>query len=362
MFEPKSIHTLNARDNIMLEFLKDILELDSEGMFLSIQSMRDTLEALLLKKGVKYSELRTALTPSQNRKEIALVFDTDFTENSWYGHEVFCQIIPLFHRDSSHSVLCGDYLNRPRNSPKLFEAFEQKVVLCRNVTYSHPTQFFIVYINNLSDAMFVEFNENLKSYPGYCGYADMTYQSDFKVLLSTMLVPSFIKHKSYIIQGHEPDRDESENVNLSGYNFEENGYRCISISDDLAGVFLSYKIERPVHSGFEVDTEMTINSVRTQSSGLYDFEVDIAAEKMDYLKKNKGASLQRAGIDHLDQDVLSHLIKSKLRMSYIYNIAHTEHNVTKFNTVLEFGSIPTRLMASFEYIPSKRKLRLITFY
>ncbi|MPT47968.1 MAG: hypothetical protein E2598_06050 [Sphingobium sp.] len=153
MTEPKPIHTLNARGNIMLEVMRDYFKLKPHHMQREIQGMRRTLEATLSKKGISYSDLRSALVPDRKRREIALVFDTTAIESDWYGLDVFERIIPLLEKKSNHSILVGDYLDRPGKIEELFSAFEESVQLRRSVEFHHPTQFYIVYINNLTDAM-----------------------------------------------------------------------------------------------------------------------------------------------------------------------------------------------------------------
>ena len=249
MTATKALHTLNARDHVMLEVMRDYFNLDSKEMFREIQGMRNSVEDALSKKGINYDRLRSALVPAQDKREIALVFDTTAIDSTWYGFEVMRRVVPLFDKRSNHSVLLGDYLDRPGHEEQLVAGFRQAVELRRDVNFQHPTQFYIVYINNLTDPMVQSFDKGLSQYCGYVGIADTTYGSLFKTYLSTMLVNSFIKYGKVILQGHEPDRDVDDDVNMSGYPFEENGYVCRSISSDLMGVLLSYKIERPVYRG-----------------------------------------------------------------------------------------------------------------
>ena len=72
-------------------------------------------------------------------------------------------------------------------------------------------------------------DNGLASWEAYVGFADTTFGSIFKFLLSSMLVNICLKAGRIIIQGHEDDRSADENVNMSGYPFEENGYVCRSI-------------------------------------------------------------------------------------------------------------------------------------
>jgi hypothetical protein len=311
--------------------------------------------------------LKSALVPDRKRREIALVFDSSVINKTSYGHEVFRELIPIFERLSNNSILVGDYLNTPGREEILYSAFRDGVVLARNVTYRHPTQFFIVYINNLSESMFRRFDETLQIYPAYVGFADMTISSPLKIFLSTMLVNLCIKHGRIVIQGHESDRAPGDDVNMSGYPFEEAGYTCRSISSDLMGVLLSYKIERPIYPGFEVDTEFSLNAVSNAPFPLTDFRIEVTNAKIAYIKSRKAGSVERAGLEAISTNELAALIAEKLSSSYIYNLSfNSTYDVVKFNIIIELPSRihkkATRLLAALEYRPDVKTLRLITLY
>lgn len=361
------IHTLNARGNVMLEVMRSYFDLKPHHVQREIQGMRNMLEDTLARKGIAYAELRSALVPDRKRREVALVFDTTSIESGWYGYDVFERVIPLLDKRSNHSILVGDYLDRPRQADQLFIAFQEAVRLRRSVDYRHPTQFYIVYLNNQTEAMVNRLDEGLADYKAYVGYAETTYNSTFKIYLSTMLVNLCVKHGRNIIQGHEPDRDEAEDVNICGYPFEKSGFTCRSVSSDLEGVLLSYKIERPVFPGFEEDTEFALNAISLLPLPLDDFEVEVAEAKLAYIKANKVGSAERIGMETMSAADLAALIKEKISDSYIYSMEFLEdHGVAKFNVILEIPSTssayPTRLLASLEYRPEQKLLRLITLF
>lgn len=363
----KPLHTLDARDNVMLEVIQQYFKLTPERMFCEIQGLRQAAEDALTRKGISYDALKTALVPDRQRREIALVFDSRSIESSWYGYDVFVRLIPLLDKKSNHSILAGDYADRPGQLEELFSAFEEAVMLRRGVEFRHPTQFYIVYINNLTDTMVAHLDEGLKDYDAYVGIADMTYTSRFKIYLSTMLVNLCIKHGRFILQGHEPDRDSTEDVNTCGYPFEENGFVCRSINADVMGVVLSYKIERPVFPGFESDTHFALNAVSTTPLPLNDFDIHVEEAKLEYLKREKAGSMSRAGLASVDSAQLAARIREKVQDSYIYNLSFSaEHDVIKFNVILELPkgktSERTRLLAALEYQPDRKLLRLITLY
>jgi len=366
MTSTKAIHTLDARDHVMLEVLRDYLDLNPRQMQQTIQTLRCEIEAELSKKGISYSKLRSALVPDRKRREIALVFDSTLTNSGSYGYEIFEQVIPLLDKKSNHSILVGDYLDRPGYSAHIRSAFDESVELRYQVNFRHPTQFYIVYLNNLTETMMRSIVDGLTGYDPFVGFADTTFNSRFKVYLSTMLVRLGVKHGTIIIQGHEPDRDSDEDLNMCGYPFEKSGYTCRSINDDLMGVFLSYKIERPVSKGFESDTELSLNAISTSPSSLADFEIEVADAKLKYVKENKVGSVERAGLENISAKELADLIRTKIAASYIYNLEFLDaHNVAKFNIILELETEHgerTRLLASLSYEPERKSLRLLTLF
>lgn len=82
---PKTIvHAVNARGNIMLEMTRDHFQISPQDMRSEIQWMLGKTVAILASKGIRYSELKNALTPQQNRREIALIFDALNMTESWW--------------------------------------------------------------------------------------------------------------------------------------------------------------------------------------------------------------------------------------------------------------------------------------
>jgi hypothetical protein len=360
------IHTLNARGNVFLEVLKGEFNLTATQTLTEIQALRMQLVDALKKKGIVYDELRSALVPDRERSEIALIFDSTKIQNSWYGLEVFNWLIPLLDKHSSNSILVGDYIGSNENQSILYDAFCKHVVPTKHIDWKHSSQFFIVYINNLSEASFNHILASMDIFSPCVGYADTTYNSTLKILLSTMLTNLCVKHKKKIIQGHEDDVSNDENRNMSGYPFQKNDFECVSVQSILQGIFLSYKIESPVFNGFESDTEFAINSVNTEVFSLDQFYIVVEDAKLEYLKSVKKGSLFYAGISSITAAQLAYLIRRKIHSNYIYEMSClAEHGVTKFNIIIEFtgqNSKQFKIKATLEYRPTDKKLRLITLY
>lgn len=350
----------------MLEVVRDYFKVKPDRMLLEIQAMRAQVASVLKLKGVNYDDLRAALVPDREKLEIALIFDSTKIESNWYGYEVFKHIIPLLDHRTKNSILSGDYLGENDQQETLYNAFCDAVNPVRPIDFKHSVLFYVVYINNLTEAAFEKIVTGLLGFEAFVGFADTTYHSFFKTLLSLRLVNLCVKSGRKIIQGHEDDRDDAENLNMCGYPFEENGYECISIRSDLNGVLLSYKIESPVFDGFESDTDFSINAVNSNVNRIDEFEIQVEDAKLNYLKTIKSGSLEHAGLSDVSTIELQDIIRKKIRSNYIYSMSYSpEHSVTKFNIVIEIArndGRPFRLMAALEYKPEDKILRLITFF
>ena len=90
----RTIHTLEARGNILLEVVKGRFHVGDSAMHRLIWRTADELTRMLEQKGVRYSELKLALVPQIAKSEIALFFDRASIESGSYGWQVHARILP----------------------------------------------------------------------------------------------------------------------------------------------------------------------------------------------------------------------------------------------------------------------------
>lgn len=362
--KPRQIFTLDARDNVLLEVIsKDV---DRTSIYKFINQTFDEMVLILDQKGIKYSDLKNSLIPHHDKREVAFVFNRLDIDSGWYGNDVFNQIIPLLNKESSHSILVGDMLGFKKYKEKIKEEFLSNLVKARDFEYKVQHQFYLVYLNNLTDEMVKSINEGLLKYKPYVGFLDLTYNSFMKTYLSMTLANCCLKFKNTVIFGHEPDRDNTENINMSGYEFEENGYVCKSISDNYYGLFLSYKMERQTFPN-EKDASFSINAITDDIHQVSDLDIVVEEPKLVYLLKEKEANLKRAELLGLTAEELAKIIKSKVELNYIYNLTYlAEHDVLKFNVMLDIKTKKieknVKIIVSLEYRPKNKVLRLITLF
>lgn len=356
-----TIHTLDARNNVMLEVMRDYFNLAPDRMHREIQEVARTTSALLRKKGIDYGALRSALVPQQDRHEAALLFNIDFAASDSYSYPVHQRLLRLFNRQSSHSLLHGDITDRGWGA---FEEAARNLVRIGQRRFESP-MLYAVYVNNLTDQMLADIHRGMKDYPLYIGYVDTTYGSMFKALLSTQLIHAYVQYRGMTIGQHEDDRHEDENVDLVGLGLGEGGYRMRSVPATNFMLLLSYKIERPVVEGYETDTEFSLNAISPIALPLESCELEIDPRKFEYLSSEKAKSLEGLGLlgGHVDQ--LKMMIQERIRGNYIYSMTQDDtHGVSRFNIMIEARPADTgrwfRALVGLEYKPEEKRLRLIT--
>lgn len=362
------VHTIDSRDNILLDLMQDHFGLDDEQLRHEIVAAVEYTTAALDARGVKYANLRTALTPQADRHEIALLFDTMRMDEGWYGLPIQRRLLPLLAPASSHSIMLGDLLGPNERQPWIRSQLVAHLQPSGTpLRFRHSTQFYCVYVNNCSADMVQTLNESFRAFTPYVGYADVTYASAFKTYLSTCLISGYIKSRSTIIQPHEDDLPEYANQNTLGYPFDEAGLQCRSIPGTYFGLLLSYKIERPIFAGFERDQVHALNAVSSRPMDIANCTVEIDERKLDYLNSDKAGTLKRLGVLGQPKATLEDLIRAKLQSNYLYNLRfRPDYSVATFNILLELEAVdkrlPVRAVAAFAYEQERNAIRLVTPY
>jgi hypothetical protein len=344
-----TVHTLDGRNNVMLEVMRDHFKLSPERMHREIQGIVRATSALLAKKGVDYGALRAALVPQQDRHEAALLFNIDFMATGSYSYPAHQRLLSLVTDDHGWGAFDEANRNLVRVGQRHLEG----------------RMLYVVYVNNLTDQMLADIHHGMEDYPAYIGYVDTTFGSIFKVLLSTQLIHAYVQYRAITIGQHEDDRHEDENIDLVGLGFEEAGYAVRSVPSTQFMLLLSYKIECPVVAGYEADTEFSLNAISPIALPLESCELEIDPRKFDYLSNAKAKSLEGLGLfgGHVDQ--LRAMIRDRIGANYIYSMARDDtHGISRFNIMIEAKPAETgrrfRALLGLEYKPEEERLRLIT--
>lgn len=273
------ILTVDARTNLLLEVITQQFELTDWQVFHEIQENVRQLRTLLASKEIKYLDLKRALVPSTDHNERAFLFDWSAMNSDFYGGQVMHCLLPVLHKGSTRSVLAGDWTARLRPSAALRDSgLELLAPIGGLVSQELPDTLYIVYLNNLTLSMASNIEAAFENLPGYVGSLDMTVESVFKALLSTMLIRDFVQHKSVILLGHEDDREEGEDFSLKLYNFAEYGLqsaqralldvRQLLVIQDRAPCIRSRSIRREVLAQCDDGSADTLSELRSDPSGV----------------------------------------------------------------------------------------------
>ena len=361
---PTPVFTLNSREYIHLDLLREAFHASPEAMLGGIRALHEETQEILRRKGLNYASLRSALTPSVKRHEACFIFDTRRIDSGFYAYDVFELVLPLLEPKANQSVLSGDLIAADEEA--LVRLVQKSLVGDRGLKTRYSHVLYGVYLNNLSEARLVRLHEGLAISPAYAGFLPTTFASPIKTCLSTSLVNDCVKHGKRVILPHEPDRPNKENEDVRGFPFAECGYEVFSLQESYFHLFLSYKIERPVVRGFESDAEMSFNALSSTVVPLQSLSVCLDESKFEYLTNAKAGKLAKAGIASLSSQALAGLIKDKISSNYIYSLQDDkEHGTLRFNLVVELprdGGYPSRVLVAMEYLPQERVARVITMH
>jgi hypothetical protein len=147
----RTLHTLEARGNILLEVVKDRFGAGDSAMRRLIWRTAAELTHMLERRGVRYSELKPALVPQITKSEVALFFDRASIESAAYGWQVHARILPLLNLASSHSTLHGDLSGETAPHDWIRTALEIHLESSGNpFSMVSSNQIYCAYLNNVS--------------------------------------------------------------------------------------------------------------------------------------------------------------------------------------------------------------------
>ena len=367
------IYSFNAKDNVMYPVIKNSCGLSDEVVYKTIQHEFSVLNKRLSCKKVVYEKLKGALVPNQEADmyETCLVIDWTLIDNSHYGWTVFNALLPLLDKKSTYSILCGDYIDNLCSADAMSQyhlkvALDEVLNQCNGTKYQHSSQYFLIYLNRLTSAQREGIVEGLLEYPWFIGFADLTHESLFKSYISFILVHAFIKQGKLIIASHPSDHTDEENVNMSGYPFEENGFSFVSVNEESFMPFLSYKIESIVPD--EEDVGFSFNAIFPKFDSLKKLQFIVPEKKWyGYLTsketEKKGKLLESIGYGPDDRDEFIKDVYKKICASYIYNLRQNNFGDLLFNVCVDLPTINgnfRKTTVALKYHPNTGEMSIVT--
>lgn len=361
-----TIHTFDSRDYIFWEIYRDYFRKSEVDIHKEIQKTFNLTVSKLREKNIEYAELKNILTPQKNKKEIGFIFDSTKIDNTSYGIVVLDNFKIAIGSIKNSAVFFGDITAGHSRQAQLNirTAMMDEVVLFNDLNFKHATQYFVVYFNNLTTKILNSILEKLHTVSYFVGYADHSYGSRLKDVVSMSIGQQFLLHKGKALQAHADG--DAEDVNHTIFDFENTSINCVSIDDNLYNSFLRYKIKRRYFNMDNSDQLFSVNSVNQEVDIINGYNIIIEDSKLEYLVKNKSGSIKKIVGDDFSKQDLIHQIAANINTNYLFNLDLNEYGCLKFNTDIEFRdkikNENSRCIASFEILMQSKQFRLITMY
>ncbi len=367
------IYTINTTNYLLYDVTKSFFNLSDIDVYEMINNEYLKLLQRLSIKHIEYDDLKRALIPNQdkNKKEICFIFDSLQLNSNIYGNEIFNKLIPLLDTQSTYSILAGDYIDILKDVPNsqsiLKNILEENVIKYNSSIYYHSNQYFLIYINSITEKQIQFIINELKKFYWFYGYVIVNFNSKFKTYLSEILSPICIKNKKNIIASHPSYYSDYKNINVLGYQFEENGFKFISINEDSFGIFLNYKIESILPN--KNDVGFFFNALFPKFNSIENLKINITENRWNnYLnetnKNGKHGILESLCIDNISQDKFVEMIFNQICGKYIYNLRKNDYeNNYLFNVCIELLTKKQNIRkttVSLKYKPDCGEIEIVT--
>lgn len=365
--EEKVIYRFNTSNDCLFPVMKKCFGLSDMDIYYTIESEFDVFRRRLSYKKISYEKLKLALIPNQDkdRKEICFVFDSDKIESDGYARYIFDVLIPLLDKESTYSILYGDYIDILDNQSMLHKFLDETMVCYRHTEYRYSAQFFLVYFNRLTKNQYERIVEGLAQKPWFIGYVDITHGSSFKSYVSMILINLCVKCQNKIIASHPADYLDEDNINMKGYSFEKYGFEFVSINEESFNQFLNYKIETEIID--DNDISFSFNALFPKFDTTQKLKMSVNDSKWyKYLmdKENgKGVILEKLGYSDDDKEEFIKRIYKKICCNYLYNLRRNKQGVLLFNVCIELPTVSGNMrktMVGLKYLPEIGEMQIIT--
>ena len=257
--KPFVIHSINGYTNVLIEVMAETLNLGDNEVQALLRGMHLQVSDLLASKGVKYSDLKAALTPQSDKHEIAFVFDSSQATSWHYGAEfsrVWLAALSIAGGPKRTAISEGDVIGL---APQVvWQLLDEQLVRPneQDIPQLSPEQYFVVYFTNVSDAQLAVLDREMRAKsPAYLGYVDCSGWTPFKTGLALPQVALRVDKKVITAE------DDDGNANLRGYSFEEFGYEIVGVDEDLCGTLLDFRIDMGVPQWGAADSAIALGAL-----------------------------------------------------------------------------------------------------
>jgi hypothetical protein len=380
--EPFQIHSINAYTNVLMEVMTETLDLDGSQVRDVLQTMYNDVSSLLRSHDVDYAQLKSALTPSSGRFEIAFVFNSAKAQSSFYGIEfsqVWLRALRTANGPRRTSISQGDIIGLP--AAVIWEILNRELIRPPDAELPRLSteQYFVVYLTNVSRAQRETLDREMRISSGaYLGYVDCSCWTPLKTSLPLPQLALRIDDKVITAE------DDSGNSNLGAHPFDEFGLEVVGVPDDLYGVMLEHRIDMGVASWGSTDSAFALSALGGIRRDVASMRLEIDEHRFSYLISEEpghghGASIRKAGLQGFDRFSLADAIKTELSKSFLFNlrgvegtrvedglrVAAPENDALMFTVQVEFSDLAgsmQRYQVSIKYEPKTHVGNVVTVF
>lgn len=362
-------HALNARDASYLHWIFSASDGDPAKFRDALQADGQFMRDQLLTRKVKYGELKSALVPSSDGKQIAFIYD--WLEHPAFNYAVaFMELILPHLRDTLRtSVLSGDLLDFVEVDAPVVEL--ERSLVRPSAGSTERTEWrtqYCVYFSNLRPQDVDVLHEALSVDPRYGGYLDVTFGGAVRDYLAATLAPKWIIFERKVILTHGADEPWVSDEDPVGFDLPQKGYEVVSVIDSMQAGYLSYKIESLRARQSDEDRILTLAAVTGELVDVDGVEVYVDPRKVDQYLLRDDAKLRlmtSIGLQDVKADELASIVRDKLLRNYIYDLRLAQDGTPTFAVSAEFekpnGDMARRLLA-LKYDPLEKRIALVSMY
>ncbi|MHA7245476.1 hypothetical protein [Arthrobacter tecti] len=367
-----TIHSLNNYTNVYVSSSATALNLDSEHVGDLIHELHRETTRELAKGGVKYTNLRWALTPRTTHAEVAFLFDSTAVGSNYYGFELSKAWLPALWRHGPHrtAISQGDILNAPPDW--VWKELDEHLVRTDDFPRLATEQYYALYLTNMSRTQVSTMDAALRdSTAAYLGYIDC---STWTPLKSFMLLPQYaIRDDDALVV----PADENGSPHVIPPT-TDNGFRLVGVEEPLYGVLLDHRMDNGIPEWADEDSALTLTALGGMQSPLRELKLDLDERRFNHLTSETNghrASFRRAGLDGLSREELVQAIEAKIRSGLMFHLRFIrgtrdgepapENNALMFTVPVEFPDDTAkvrRYQVGIKYTPASHTGEVVTFH
>jgi len=328
-----------------------------------MQAEGDEFRRLLATRQVDYAELKNALIPTSDGRQVVFLYDW-LNDDSWnYAVAMAERYLPHLRVDIKTSVFQGDLLGG--HMP--VSAFDAALVRAHGNSVNWQTQF-AVYFSNLRDGDVAAIHVALLAEPRYSGYIDVSIASAIRDYLACTIPALWVLAGRTVLLNHGGDDPFVSDEDPIGFDLPSYGYTVVSLVDSYFVAFLDYKIEARDAQGSAEDRILCLAATSGELVNVETATIVVPSAKLDqYLLRepNKLSLMTSIGLQDVTPDELARVIRDKLAQSYIYDFRFAPDGTPLFAIAAEFekpdGTMTRRLIA-LKYDAISSAISLVSMY